>query len=71
MAPSKRKNVVSAPSSSTGGNVGAPVFFVVVPLADGTYAVEASDGGSADFLLNFRTEDEAEAWIARLKGMTN
>ena len=48
-----------------------PVFFAVVPLADGTYAVEASDGGSRDLLISFQTAAEAEAWIARLKGVIN
>jgi hypothetical protein len=48
-----------------------PVVFAVVHQADGTYGVEASDGGPPEFLISFRTEAEAEAWIAKLKGMIN
>jgi hypothetical protein len=48
-----------------------PVVFAVVRQADGTFDVEASDGGPPEFLISFRTEAEAEAWIAKLKGMIN
>ena len=48
-----------------------PVVFTVVPQADGTYAVEASDGGPSEFLISFRTRTEAEAWIQKLKGGTS
>src|SRR5437868_2076098 len=48
-----------------------PVIFTVVPRADGTYDVEASDGGTPSFLISFRTEGEAEAWITKLKGVAN
>jgi hypothetical protein len=48
-----------------------PVVFTIVPQADGLYDVEASDGGASGFLVNFRTRVEAEAWITKLKGMTN
>ena len=44
-----------------------PVVFTVVPQADGTYDVEASDGGPSSFLISFRTRAEAEAWITKLK----
>jgi hypothetical protein len=44
-----------------------PVVFTIVPQADGTYAVEASDGGLSEFLISFRTRPEAEAWIQKLK----
>jgi hypothetical protein len=46
-----------------------PVVFTVVRRVDGTYDVEASDGGPSNFLINFRTKAEAEAWIAKLKAM--
>ena len=46
-----------------------PVVFTVVRQAEGTYDVEASDGGPPEFLISFRTEAEAEAWIAKLKQM--
>jgi hypothetical protein len=58
-----------------------PVIFAVVPQEDGTYDVEAPDGGAPSFwlsseawprvLISFRTEAEAEAWITKLKGMIN
>jgi len=44
-----------------------PVVFTIVPQADGTYAVEASDGGPSEFLISFRTRTEAEAWLQKLK----
>ena len=46
-----------------------PVIFAAVRQADGTYDVEASDGGPSSFLVSFRTEAEAQAWITKLKGM--
>ena len=46
-----------------------PVVFAVIQQVDGAYGVEASDGGSPEFLISFRTEAEAQAWIAKLKGM--
>jgi hypothetical protein len=45
-----------------------PVVFTVVRQANGTYGVEASDGGPSSFLVSFRTRVEAEAWITKLKG---
>ena len=58
-----------------------PVIFTVVPQADGTYDVPASDGGAPSFwvaseawprvLISFRTEAEAEVWFTKLKGMIN
>ena len=45
--------------------------FTVVPREGGTYDVEVSDGGPSEFLISFRNEAEAEAWIAKLKGMVN
>jgi len=48
-----------------------PVVFAIVHQADGTYAVEVSDGGPPEFLISFCTVAEAEAWIAKLKGMIN
>jgi hypothetical protein len=48
-----------------------PVVFMIVPQADGLYDIEASDGGASSFLVSFRTRVEAEAWITKLKGMTN
>jgi hypothetical protein len=48
-----------------------PVVFTIVPQADGLYDVEASDGGPSSFLVSFRTRGEAEAWIRKLKGMTD
>ena len=58
-----------------------PVIFAVVPQEDGTYDVEAPDGGAPTFWLaseawprifiSFRTEAEAEAWITKLKGSIN
>ena len=50
---------------------GNAVIFSVIRQADGTYNVEASDGGPPEFLISFRTEVEAEAWIAKLKGMAH
>ena len=57
------------------------MIFAVVPQEDGTYDVEAPDGGAPTFWLaseawprifiSFRTEAEAEAWITKLKGMIN
>ena len=47
------------------------VVLTIVPQADGTYDVEASDGGPSDFLISFRTRTEAEAWIQKLKGGTS
>ena len=44
-----------------------PVVFTVVPQADGTFDVEASDGGPSSFLISFQTRAEAEAWITKLK----
>ena len=44
------------------------VNFAVVPREDGTYDVEASDGGPPELLISFWTKAEAEAWIAKLKG---
>ena len=58
-----------------------PVIFRVDPQEDGTYDVEASDGGAPSFLvaceawprvlISFRTEAESEAWITKLKGIIN
>ena len=44
-----------------------PVVFTVVPQGNGTYDVEASDGGPSSFLVSFPTRVEAEAWITKLK----
>ena len=57
-----------------------PVIFTVVPQADGTYNVDASDGAPnfwmaseawPRILISFRTEAEAKAWITKLKGSIN
>jgi len=62
------REVVVAPKRRLEVN---PVVFTIIPQVDGTYDVEASDGGASSFLVSFRTRVEAEAWITNLKGMTN
>ena len=40
----------------------------VFHLPDGTYDVVASEkGGGTEFLINFDTREEAEAWIEKVK----
>ena len=51
------------------GPAGNPVVFAIVPQADGTFGVEASDGEISEFLCSFASHAEAEAWVAKLKGM--
>ena len=46
-----------------------PVILTAVRRPDGTYDVEASDGGPPNFLINFQTKAEAAAWINKLKGL--
>jgi hypothetical protein len=45
------------------------VVFTIVPQADGTFGVEASDGDTAEFLTSFANRVEAEAWIAKVQGI--